>query len=160
MSTQWLILEGKGVKVKIFFDNGLLDYIEIVNIKEMRKMKETITVKIFRGNTLDMKRKYDLIWIENVYQKLDERAKTYESSLIERYTIEDYTLNVLSVFNEQVGVHYREKILAKALDYNEAKEYIAKLLDYIDIVHTERKFHRLIEMLKESLNDVYEFKLT
>jgi len=103
-----------------------------------------------------MKRIYNLLFIEHEYQKLENEM--YTEVFTERYSIGDYTQNILRMLNEQIGVKYREKILAKALDYNEAKEYIAKLLDYIDIVHTERKFHRLIEMLKESLNDVYEFK--
>jgi len=32
-----LILEGKGINVRIYFDKGLLDYIEISTVKEIKR---------------------------------------------------------------------------------------------------------------------------
>jgi len=157
MSTQTLTLKGKGINVRIYFDKGLLDYIEISTAKEIKKMRETIKLSTLPARTLDTNRLHNLIIIEHGYQKLEN--ETYTEVFAERYSIEDYSLSVLRVFNEQIGVKYRDKIIAGDLSFDEAKEYISKFLDYIDIIHTQRRFHGLFEIVKESMNDVYDFHL-
>ena len=157
MTVQTLAIKGKGINVRIYFDKGLLDYIEISTAKEIKKMRETIKISTLPGRTLDTNRLHNLIIIEHGYQKLEN--ETYTEVFAERYSIEDYTQNILRVFNDQIGVKYRDKIIAGDLSFDDAKEYIEKFLHYIDVIHTQRRFHGLFEIVKESLNDVYDFFL-
>ena len=155
MGVQTLTMRGKGISVRIYFDEGLLHSIEISVVKEVKKVKETIKFDAFPAKTLDMKRVYDLLIIEHEYRKPEDETEVFT----ERYSVGDYAQNILRLFNEQVGVKYQNKILAGTLSFDEANEYISKFLDYIDIIHTQRRFHGLFEIVKESMNDVYDFHL-
>jgi len=153
MGVQTLVLKGNFINVRIYFDKGLLDYIEVSAVKEVKKIRETIKLNTFPARSIGTNRLHDLLIIEHKY--IEDGKEVFD----EKYSIEDYSLSVLRVFNEQIGVKFQDKILAGALSFDEANEYVSKFLDYIDIIHTQRRFHGLFEIVKESLKDVYDFHL-
>ena len=153
MGVQTLIIEGDCIKVRIYFEKGLLDYIELSAFKEIKKIRETVRLSAFPARSIITDRLHDSLIIEHKYIEDGKEVFT------EYYSIEDYSLSILKLFNEQIGVKYKNKILSGALTFEEAKEYISKFLDYIDVIHTQRRFHSLFEIVKESLNDAYDFDL-
>jgi len=153
MGVQTLILKGNFINVRIYFDRGLLDYVEVLAVKEVKKIRETIKLNAFPARSIGTNRLHDLLIIEHKY--IEDGTEVFA----EKYSIEDYSLSVLRVFNEQIGVKYRDRVLAGTLSFDEANEYISKFLDYIDVIHTQRRFHELIEIVKESLNSIYDFDL-
>ena len=153
MSVQTLTLKGNQISVRIYFDKGLSDYIEISSVKEVKKIRETLKINAFPAKSIGTNRLHDQLIIEHKY--IEDGTEVFA----EKYSIEDYTQNILRLFNEQVGVKYQNKILAGTLSFDEANGYISKFLDYIDIIHTQRRFHGLFEIVKESMNDVYDFHL-
>jgi len=155
MATEILVLEGKGIEVKIYFDKGLLEDIEIRVIKEGKKMRERIILELYQASTLDKSEVYDSLAIEHRYQEIEDEK--YKETFTEEYHIKDYTKSISGMFNEQLGVKYRDKVSARTITLDEAKEYVEKLLNYIDVIHTRRKFHELFEVIKESLRGVNNF---
>jgi len=153
MATEILVLEGKGIEMKIHLNKGLLEDAEIYFVREDKKMRERITFELYQASALDKSEVYESLVIEHVYERIEDNSKVFS----EEYQIKDYTRSIATIFNENIGTKYRDKASSRTISLKEAKEYVEKLLDYIDAIHTQRKFHELLEVLKESLKYVNNF---
>jgi len=67
MSIQTLILEGDCIKVRIYFEKGLLGHIELSAFKEVKKVREAVRLSAFPAKSIITNRLHDLLIIEHKY---------------------------------------------------------------------------------------------
>mgnify|MGYP001772590713 CR=1 FL=1 len=77
MGVQTLILEGNFISVRIYFEKGLLDYIEVSAIKEVKKIREMIKLNAFLTRAISTNRLHDLLITEHEYQKPEDETEVF-----------------------------------------------------------------------------------